>query len=256
MKNIKIKQIIKRNRNTYQVIMEQKTLLLFDETILHYNLLLKKSITQEELDSMIQYNNECQSYYDAVNYISKKMRSQKEVYIYLEKKGYSETNIHKTIERLIKEKVIDDQLYTYYYIKDSLKFKIDGPNKIRNKLFNLGIDKELLEEELSKIEYKEWINKINQIIEKKSFIYKKESNRFFKEKLNQYLYLNGYPKDLFAEITSEISCLNDEDNLKKELTKWQKKLALKYTGSILQSKLVQKLLTKGYEYEDIKKHLS
>ena len=62
------------------------------------------------------------------------MRSKKEMYSYLESKEYKREDCKKVIEKLEKEKYIDDISYIRAFIHDRIHLSSDGPLKIKKDL--------------------------------------------------------------------------------------------------------------------------
>lgn len=248
---MKILKWIKSKKNTYILEMSNKsTITLYDDIVLKYNLLLRKEIKDQELSEIIKANQDLKSYYESLNYLNKKMRSQKEVENFLKKKEYSDEVILKTINRLKKEGYINDELVEESFIHDMLTLTLNGPLKIKAGLEKLGINRT---EEISKIPEEIWIERINKLIAKKESLLKENSITVAKQKLSNYLYLNGYEKELFNPILNNIKMEENLENLQKEKDKILKKLASKYQGKELNYRLRMKLYQKGYKMEDIEK---
>ena len=141
----------------------KSTITLYDDIVLKYNLLLRKEIKDQELAEIIKANQDLKSYYESLNYLNKKMRSQKEVENFLKKKEYSDEVILKTINQLKKEGYINDELVEESFIHDMLTLTLNGPLKIKAGLEKLGINRT---EEISKIPEEIWIERINKLIAK------------------------------------------------------------------------------------------
>ena len=135
MKIVKYKKL---NGNKYQVILEDNSKInLYEDVILEEELLLKKEI--DDLESILNANLKYGIYEEALHYISIKLRSKKEIYNYLIKKGYQEEDINKTIDKLIKNGYINDEYYSKCYINDRINLSLDGPIKIKKYLDSLDI---------------------------------------------------------------------------------------------------------------------
>ena len=108
MKVLKYKKI----KNKYKVYFDNDSSLdLYEDTILKFNLLLKKEIDDNTLNSMIIFNNKEDIYFNALKYINIKIRSKDEIYKYLSKKNYDKDDINEIINRLEKENIINDEVY-------------------------------------------------------------------------------------------------------------------------------------------------
>lgn len=85
---MKIQKYIKDRQNKYKVVIDDEEYILYDDVIVKYNLLLKSEIDNSSFEEIKTYNDELKSYYDSIKYISRRLRSEKEIYEYLEKKKY------------------------------------------------------------------------------------------------------------------------------------------------------------------------
>ena len=92
MKIIKYKKL---KSGKYLIQFENGTLEIYEETILKYGLLLKKNITIEEYEFLIQENRFWDCYYTAIQYIKIRSRSTYEVRSKLVKDNYLINDIEK-----------------------------------------------------------------------------------------------------------------------------------------------------------------
>ena len=73
---MKIVKYKKGARGIYKVELDDgKSLALYEDVILKYNLLLKKEILEKDLDEIYNYNLECDVYYVALNNIKARFKS-------------------------------------------------------------------------------------------------------------------------------------------------------------------------------------
>ncbi len=78
----------------------------------------------------------------AVNYLTFKDRTKKEIVDKLTEKGYGREDIDEAIHRLCEYGYINDERYTFSYIKANIQKK--GKKLIRTELLNKGIDREVV----------------------------------------------------------------------------------------------------------------
>lgn len=83
---MKIQKYIKDKQNKYKVVIDDEDYILYDDVIIKYNLLLTSEISESEFKEIISYNDELKSYYDSIKYINRRLRSEKEMRDYLEKR--------------------------------------------------------------------------------------------------------------------------------------------------------------------------
>ena len=242
----------KDKKNTYLVTIDDNSYSLYDDIIVKFSLLLKKEISKKELMEILKANEELKCYYKAVNYISRKMRTKKELEKYLSKEFIKE-DIDKAIEKLKKEKYLDEEMYLKAYINDSLRFSMDGKLKIKQKLINLGLNKELIMEKLLEVDDVIWQDKCDKLAHKKVLSNHKDSKQVIKNKVKNYLLNNGYELKYIENSLSKIKIESNIDNLRKEYVKIKEKLSRKYEGNDLEYMVKMKLLSKGYTSDEINK---
>ena len=249
---MKIVKYEKQKNGMYQVFFDNEMDVdLHEEIILKYNLLIKKETTEKELDKMIEENKIYIAYNLSLKYLSHKMRSTKEIKEHLYKKAFDKDTVDKVIDILLKEKYLDDNMYSKAFINDKMLLSTDGPNKIRNKLIELGVDKEIINNNLDIFTIAVQKEKIKKIIDKQVSINKNKSAFALKNKLSNYLYNLGYDKSLILDYLNSISIKDDKELYKKEYDKIYKKLSKKYSGEELEFKIRQKLYSLGFsKYEE------
>jgi len=248
MKVLKYKKI----KNKYKVYFDNNlTIDLYEDTILKYNLLLKKDIDDKTLDDMIAFNNKEEIYFNTLKYINIKIRSKEEIYKYLEKKNYDIKDINEIISRLEKENIINDEVYIRSYIHDRFNLSSEGPLKIKYSLNNM--DNNLVEKYISEISEEDIINKLDKLVDKKIKSIKNYSGNVLKMKILNYFSNLGYSKEDVEKVLSTKNIKND--NGIKEYNKLYNKYSKKYEGYELEKIIASKLYSKGYDINEIKKDI-
>ena len=179
------------------------------------------------------------------------MRSKKEVIKYLEKNLFTKEEINKTIIKLTNEKYLDEENYLNAYLSDSLRFSNDGSLKIKQKLINLGLNKDLIINKLSLVEDHIWQEKCDKLALKKAKSNSKDSKQVILLKIKNFLINNGYELKYINNSLAKLNIETNLNNLEKEYEKIKAKLSKKYVGSNLDFQVKMKLLNKGYTNEEI-----
>lgn len=240
MKIINYKKII---NNEYELTLENNQRVnLYDDIIIKHELLFKKEIDNSSLKSIIAENNQLKAYYLALKYLNKKMRSILEIDNYLKKQNFDKASRNFTINKLKKEKYLDDKKFMESYINDKYNLTTHGPERIKNNLIKLGIDEKDI------ILNKDFNSKIDNLIKKKSKANHKLSTNALKINIYNYLISLGYPKELFIN-KLDLIIANDIALIKKDYEKILKKFSNKYKQPKLNLILKQKLYQKGYSKE-------
>ena len=247
---MKINKIKKEKNKMYRIELENQTLIVHEEILLKYEILLKKKINEQEVQSILIENKYLTSYYDALKYITKKMRSQKEVQEFLQKKEYNKEEINRTINRLQKEKYIDDTAYQESFIHDKIALTLDGPLLIKRELAKLGITDT---SKVDEIPTKVWQERVAKIISRRQKSLHKESIHAFKQKVKNYLVVHGYNEELFMSQLEKLELPENLDYLAKECEKLLAKAQNKDAKTLYHIK--GKLYRKGFSLRDIERVL-
>lgn len=242
---MKINKYIKGSSNKYKVIIDDETYTLYDDVIIKYNLLMKNEIDEKTFNEMINTNNELLGYYESIRYITKKLRSELEIYEYLHKKEIPEDIIKKNIKKLKENGFINDEVFLKCYISDQLNLTNHGPLKIKKSLIKLGIDESLVNDAINNIDDDLIYNKINNYIDKKIRLNHNSSSYMLKVKIQNDLINLGYDKSLINDILN-MKEINDDEVYKNEYEKIKNKLSKKYSGEELEYKIKAKMYAKGF----------
>ena len=244
---MKILKYEKIKNGMYQVSFDNNyTVDLHEEIILKYDLLIKKEANEKELEKMVDENKKYLAYNLSLKYLANKMRTIKEVKEYLIKNNFDKETVDEVIELLIKEKYLDDNNYSKAFINDRILLSNDGPNKISNKLIDLGVSKSIIDNNISIFTDDIQKEKIKKIVDKQVSINRNKSVFVLKNKLTNYLYNLGYSNYLIMDYINSITLKDDKEIIKKEYDKIYKKLSKKYSGDELEFKIKQKMYSLGF----------
>ena len=97
---MKIDKYKKLRNGKYELTLDNlETMILYEDTILKYNLLLTKNIGTNKKE-VLDFDRKCDVYYVGLRYIKNRARSKKEVYDKLVKEEYPLDYINESIEKL------------------------------------------------------------------------------------------------------------------------------------------------------------
>lgn len=186
MKIEKITQIKKSDK--YEVEFDNLTILILKDEILFKYALNKESVlTDEKAKEIIFENEKLIALEKAFNLLSKTFKTQKEMFFYLKNKNFSVESINFVLEKLKSYNYIDDLSYAKNYVEE--KSKVYGKRLMRQKLFQKGISKEIIDQVLQI----EQTDIVKNICEK--FMKNKEKNQQNKQKLYRFLLSRGFSYD-------------------------------------------------------------
>ena len=248
---MKILKFKKTTNGKYKITLDNNTTIsLYEDVIINNNLLLTKTIEEDELDDLLRQNNDIYVYSISLNYISVRQRSVKEISEYLNRKDISKNLIDETIDKLIKKGYLNDFDFAKAYINDKLLLTNKGPHKIKNELVKYGISNEIIDEVIEDIDNDMIKEKLSNLMEKQIKL-KKGSSNGVKTKLVNYFINLGYDRKMILDELSNYKLKSDLTKLKKEYDKLYSKYKDKYSDSELSYIINNKLLSKGYTMDDI-----
>ncbi len=253
-KNTMMKKIsnIKKKNNKYIITLGDKTQLEFySDTLIKYNLLKPRELSDIEFKEIINYNNYYEAFNKSLKLISNKQRTKKELEDKL--KDYSKEIIYKVIKKLEELGYLNEQNYIRSYINDQINLGVKGPNYIKRELGKLNLNTLYIDEALASIDESIWKEKIAKIINKKIKTNKNLSRNNLILKIKSYLISLGYEQSMIIEILNLVDFEENNSILEKEYQKEYRKLNKKYNGKDLENKIKYNLYKKGFSLNEIDK---
>ena len=244
---MQINKFKKIGKSKYKIYFDNSELILFEDIILKYDLLIKKEMDVDLLDQVILENKYYEAYDLALSYIEVKMRNRKEIIKYLSKKEFNDNEINYALGKLDELNLLNSKLYIIAFVNDKVNLSLDGPLKIRKSLIELDFSENDINEYLDTFDDEVWNEKIVKIINKKKNLMKNKSYFMFINKMKNDLYNMGYSNDMVDGYLSSIEYVSN--SLDKDIEKMRRK----YTDK---NKIINSLLRKGYSYEEIKSKLN
>lgn len=198
---MKIEKYELTKKNIYNVYLSNGEVLELNGKVITDNeLLIKKDIDNELYDKLKRDNTICMLMDTSVKYIDRRLRSINELRDYLKNKEEDTIIIEEVIDKLINYKYLDDDRFTKAFIKDKLNFTNWGDYKIKNELKRLGVNEEIIYNNISNVDDNIYYERINKIIDKDISINKKYSGIKLKNKIYNHLLTLGYSKEKVISI--------------------------------------------------------
>ncbi|HEY2420654.1 MAG TPA: recombination regulator RecX [Neobacillus sp.] len=222
---------------------------------------LKKGMELDEFLIMeIHYHDDIRKAYNlAVQYLAKRMRSEKEIKDYLSKKEMEEPVIIEVVHKLIDQKYINDEEYALAYVRTQMNTTDKGPDIIRLELKDRGIEERIRILSLAEYPIEVQIEKATKLAGKFFEKNSRDSLRVLKQKLESMLLRKGYSYEHIQIAISEMEVSKDVDEemeaIRYQGEKIQRKYS-KYSGFEYTQKMKQALYQKGFPMDLIEKFLS
>lgn len=249
---MKIVSMKKIKAEQYDVLFDNGTTLTMCEDVILNNNILNKEIDDVLLSKVLEDNEISKIEYESIKYIERKLRSVKEMIVFLNAKTDNEDAIVKIINRLLNLKLLDDRVFACSFAKDKYNISKVGIEKIIKELENHNIDQKFITDAVSFITDDDQLIRIDKIVTRYVTSNKKDPYIKLKNKIYLNLVTKGYPKHLIYEVINTIK-IDNEKAVKKQYEKLYKKYASKYSGEELEKVISLGLKKNGFNNEDIKK---
>ncbi len=257
-KYVIIKQVAKK-RTKYEVTYDElkenssdkydeKKKLFLEDQIVDFRILKGKEFSATDWEKVIREAGIGTWLNKAMGYISYKDRTIQEVKSYLKEAKLEITEVEYIIDKLKDLRFLDDERYAQKYLDECVRHQ-KGPLYIKNQMTTKGINRAIIDEVMINYSHEQAINDLVKNLEKalerlQSYPVNKQ-----KETMMQKYLRDGFTSSDIQTAFNMVKWTADfQDRLVKDLVNIQKKTDDK-------SKIVQKLLQKGYSYSDIKNAL-
>ncbi|CAG9708805.1 Putative regulatory protein RecX [Clostridium neonatale] len=179
------------------------------ELIYKENLKVKDDVDISKLQEIAEKESYIRCKESAIKIIERSYKTEKEIRDKLKQKGYEEKQINNSIDFLKEYDFINDNTYAKAFIKDKLSSK--GSQKIKYDLMKKGIAKDIIEENLIKVDKNEEKEVALNVGRKKyESIRRKESDNYkLSGKLYRFLISRGYAYDIVKDVVKEIMSLDE-----------------------------------------------
>lgn len=199
---MEIVKYIKKGNGNYQIIFDNgKKINIQEDVIIKNNLLYKKEIDNDLLLKIIVENEEYEIYNKCVNYIGVRLRSINEIREYMARKDISLEKQEEVIERLLKNKLLDDSVFARAFIKDKMNFTTMGPYRIELELKKHKIDDKIIKKYINEIDRDMIYDKIERQINKLIKSNKNKSN--LRNKIYNNLLGLGYSSEMVVSMINK-----------------------------------------------------
>jgi regulatory protein len=244
-KLIWINKVVCKGNNYLVFINDTLTPITFTENqIVNYRIVKGNSFYKKDWDEIIKSLDEGVIFDKVVKYIDYKPRTEKEVFDFLDNLNIDDVKISNIIQKLKEINYINDDRYAKNFIEQEIRNQ-KGPNAIKHVLYSKGIETKVIENYLCNYNNELYFDNAYDMGLKtlKTCIGLPLQKQ--KESVYSRLYRMGYDSLVINKVLSLLEYTEvDLIKLKKEFNKIKEK-------ENNQNKIIQKLLTKGYEYTDI-----
>lgn len=245
---MEIRRFRKLKNGMYQLDLGDCKILLHEDLILKYELLLKKQVSESEKEILMEENLKYEAMEFALRDIERRLKTRLEISANLKKKGYSLDAIEFVLLELEKRGFLNEDFYVDCFIHDRFLFSSDGPLKIENELRSKGVSSSIITAKIGVFTESEEVERATKIVNK--LVIKNRASRMsFLKKANYHLQRLGYHDFVIETVLSNVLLddVKEEELFQKEYQKIYNKLSKKYEGVELEWKIKQKMYQKGFK---------
>ena len=113
----------------------------------------------------------------------------------------------RIMERLVKERYVDDERYARAFVKDKVRYNKWGRRKIEQALWQKHIDDDIRQRILDEIDDEEYLSILRPLLQQKRKSTKAQSDYELNQKLIRFALTRGYTYDIIRQ------CIEVEDEL-------------------------------------------
>jgi regulatory protein len=174
---------------------------LNQEIVYRYGLREGDRLAQKKIDEILKSEERRKAKEKALNYLSYRARSEKEIKDKLKKKEFPGTIIDEVISDLKRLNLVDDFEFASLWIKDRLEHKPKGERILKLELFKKGIKKEIIQKALEEFypSKTEEMEIALELVKKKERRYKDLDKMVAKRRLFNFLLRRGFSYEVVRE---------------------------------------------------------
>lgn len=234
------------------------TLQIHEDVLVRYELHKGKILSGLQLDGLRQEAKGIHAYHAGLRYLAFRMRSVHEMRNYLEKKNYSPAQIDFAVQRLKKERVLDDHTFAESFIRTRMKLSTKGPKLIYRELLQAGVSQDnaaLAETLFPEDDQLEHARKY--LAKQTASVKNKKSSAEARQVLSRLLMQRGYSRKISDQVIAEIQPFLEENE--KSALAYQGEKAMqkfkKFTGTDFIRRVKTYLYRKGFPAAEIQSYL-
>ena len=194
----------KRNDERVNIYVDEKFFIaIYKELVFSFNLKKGQEIDTDNLKAILEDELYMKAKNKALNILSKSSQSEKQIRQKLSK-DFEEHTIDRVLEFLQKYKFIDDEDLASRIVNTNVNLNKYGKNKIKQNLYNKGIDKTIIEYAIDEIDTdKEFENAL--YLGKKRFErLKNEDSKKAYQKIGNHLAYKGFNYDIIKKVLNKL----------------------------------------------------
>lgn len=183
---------------------------IFKELVFTFNLKKGDEIDEEYLKSILSDEMYLKAKNKALNILSKADQAEKKIREKLSN-DFEEDTINRVIEFLKKNNFINDNLLAQKIVNTNLNLNKCGKNRIKQNLYNKGLDASAINEAMSDIDNDAEFENAMYLAKKRYERLKNEDKRKIYQKLSQHLAYKGFNYDIIKRTLNKLLSYDEYD---------------------------------------------
>lgn len=206
-----ITKIEAQKKNNYRVniyVDEKFFMAIYKELVFTFNLKKGQEIDPNYLKNILDDEMYMKAKNKALNILSKASQSEKQIKQKLSK-DFDEDTIDRVLKFLQKYKFVDDEDLANRIVSTNVNLNKYGKNKIKQNLYNKGIDKNIIEQAIDEIDSDKELENAFYLAKKRYERVKNEDSRKAYQKIGNHLAYKGFNYDIIKKVLNKL--FNDID---------------------------------------------
>lgn len=258
--------VAKRNKGRFHIYLEKGAgeeygFTVSEDVLVRRHLGRGVTLTEAEVEEIKEEDILDKAFQKTLNFLSYRMRSEKEVFTYLRELEVGKDDALQLIDRLADLNLLNDEMFAEAFVRTKKNTQKKGPLIIEQELYEKGITQQIIDKALWEYPPEEQLENAILAARKKRNSYKTEANRQMKQKLYQFLIQRGFTAETSQEAVQ--ICLDEmadeAEDLEWEAVKKQGVKALKKAAKLegweREQKMKQFLYQRGFTMDIIDRWL-
>lgn len=192
-----------KKKSRYNVYVDDNfSLGIHEDILVKYNLQKGMEVSDEFIQDILMAEEKNKTLHYCLNRLSYRARSEKELRISMERKGYTEDNIESAIDYCIENGYIDDLAFAKSFVNDKTNLNKYGPERIRYDLMIKGVSRDIIDQVLI-VDRDDQLDMARELASKKISSYKNDAKRDIYRKLSGFLQRKGFTYDVISSVVRE-----------------------------------------------------
>lgn len=198
-------QVQKKRKNRCSIFLDDEYAFGLDQEII-FQFGLKKGdvLTEQQIEEIVLNEEKKRAKDRALNFLSYRDRSEKEIRTKLKDVGYEEKIIDWVIAELKRLKFLDDQRFAHSFAQSQMIIRPMGEYFLKRELKQKGLDAELIEQTVEKVyEEKDQVSVALELAQQRKKRYANVDVMKAKKRVSDFLLRRGFSWDIVSEVLEQ-----------------------------------------------------